>query len=576
MYRVTEWRVDSRHENQQSLNARPRRVLPRLEPFYYLKNFELVLSTVRERYADLLSAQESGFIADFVQLPPQSRALLVRMVMRRGELFKGSKLNYVEIGDTRAAVQPLVDKNWVNDRPALNVEDLQSILTKSELIRAGALPPRHAADWPKAAIVSQLRTQCPDTKTFDRWWPASTDTVYRLLTGPICERFRLLFFGNYRQTWSDFVTADLNIFTFEKVDQSLQCRPFQTRAQIVVCEQVQECGVLLEEGMPLDDLVRLIPEPVTDCDWLEDARQKLLFRIARECERCGDIPRAISMYSGCTHRGARSRLIRLLSRAREWEASRALCLLARAAPESDEELQHALRILPRVHKKLGIPWTDACVAPRIPEFNLVFGGARGPGAVEYHVRDHLAHGLGDPSTVRYVENGLINALFGLLCWPAIFAAVPGAFVHDFQRGPVDLASGHFHRRRQRQFEACLSELESDRYRRSIWKTFDSKWGIQSPFVRWSAVDKTLLRWALDCFPAAHLRYWFEWILRNVEDNRAGFPDLVQFWPEERRYRLIEVKGPGDRVQDNQRRLLEYCVLHGMPVAVCYARWTICG
>jgi hypothetical protein len=186
----------------------------------------------------------------------------------------------------------------------------------------------------------------------------------------------------------------------------------------------------------------------------------------------------------------------------------------------------------------------------------------------------LAHGLADPNTVRYVENGLINALFGLLCWPAIFAPVPGAFFHDFQRGPVDLHSGHFYRRRQREFDVCLAELDSDRYRQSIWKTFDVKWGIQSPFVRWSAVDRPLLRWALDCFPATHLRRWFEWILRNVQDNRAGFPDLVQFWPEERRYRLIEVKGPGDRVQDNQRRLLEYCVLHEIPVAVCHVRWTI--
>jgi len=49
------------------------------------------------------------------------------------------------------------------------------------------------------------------------------------------------------------------------------------------------------------------------------------------------------------------------------------------------------------------------------------------------------------------------------------------------------------------------------------------------------------------------------------------PDLVQFWPMERRYRLIEVKGPGDRLQDNQRRLLEFCVSHRMPVSVCYLR-----
>jgi len=554
-------------------SVRTRRVLPRLETFYYLKNFELVLSTVRERYEDLLSADQSRFIARYVQMPLPSRALLTRMVMRRGEIFKGSKLHYAEIGDTRAAAQPLIDAGWVTDRPALNIDQLQSILTKLELIRAGSLPPR-LAGWPKAALVSLLRAKFPDPKTFDRWCPASTDTVFRLLVTPLCERFRLLFFGNYQQSWTDFVTADLKIFHYEKVDRSLRCRPFQTRTQIVVFEQVQECRELLHEGMPPEDLVRFIPKPVADCDWLEDIRQELLFGIARECERRGDIPLAISMYSDCTHRGARSRLIGLMSRTRQWEASRALCLRAQETPESDAELQYVQRMLPRVHKKLGLPWTNGVVAPPIPEFEIVFEQVPGPGAIEYHVRDRLAHNLADPNTVRYVENGLINALFGLLCWPAIFAPVPGAFFHDFQRGPVDLASGHFYRRRRREFDDCLSHLESGRYRRSIWKTFDAKRGIKSPFVRWSAVDETLLRWALDCFPATHLRYWFEWILGNVQDNRAGFPDLVQFWPEERRYRLIEVKGPRDRVQDNQRRLLEYCVLREMPVAVCYAKWTI--
>ncbi len=96
--------------------------------------------------------------------------------------------------------------------------------------------------------------------------------------------------------------------------------------------------------------------------------------------------------------------------------------------------------------------------------------------------------------------------------------------------------------------------------------------MQSPFVRWRGLDRTVLRWALDCFPATHLRLWFEWIVRDVGENRAGFPDLVQFWPPERRYRMIEVKGPGDRLQANQRRLLEFCAAHGMPVAVCHVRW----
>jgi hypothetical protein len=44
----------------------------------------------------------------------------------------------------------------------------------------------------------------------------------------------------------------------------------------------------------------------------------------------------------------------------------------------------------------------------------------------------------------------------------------------------------------------------------------------------------------------------------VKDNRTGFPDLIQFWPAERRYDMIEVKGPGDRLQDNQLRWIDYC------------------
>ena len=52
--------------------------------------------------------------------------------------------------------------------------------------------------------------------------------------------------------------------------------------------------------------------------------------------------------------------------------------------------------------------------------------------------------------------------------------------------------------------------------------------------------------ALACIPAPHLKLWCERILADIQANRSGFPDLIQFWPDERRYHMIEVKGPGDR------------------------------
>ncbi|MGV8597625.1 VRR-NUC domain-containing protein, partial [Pseudomonas aeruginosa] len=45
-------------------------------------------------------------------------------------------------------------------------------------------------------------------------------------------------------------------------------------------------------------------------------------------------------------------------------------------------------------------------------------------------------------------------------------------------------------------------------------------------------------------------------------------------PAQRRYRMVEVKGPGDRLQDNQLRWLQFCCEREMPVAVCYVRWHV--
>lgn len=81
----------------------------------------------------------------------------------------------------------------------------------------------------------------------------------------------------------------------------------------------------------------------------------------------------------------------------------------------------------------------------------------------------------------------------------------------------------------------------------------------------------LLELALACFPATNLRLWFEWIVRDVVQNRASFPDLVQFRLSERRYRMVEIKGPGDRLQENQLRFLKFCTEHRMPVFVCWVR-----
>ena len=208
----------------QSPNAPSR--YARLEPCYYLDNFAAVLATIRSRYADLLAPEELRFVTEFPQLPRNARSLLARMVMRRGELFRASRLQYAEIGDARAAAVPLIDAGWLTDRPMLRVEQLHSILTKPELLRCLRLPSRYSS-WRKASLIAMLKTQFARPRCFSDWWPGEAEVVYALLVAPACERFRLMFFGNHRQGWSDFVTVDLKIFKYEKIGTTCTAGPFR-------------------------------------------------------------------------------------------------------------------------------------------------------------------------------------------------------------------------------------------------------------------------------------------------------------------------------------------------------------
>jgi tetratricopeptide (TPR) repeat protein len=538
------------------------------DPFYYLNNFMQVLDWIEHRYADLLSEDEQGFIQACKLLPRESRALLVRMVMRKGIHFRASKLHYAEIGDIDAAIGPLLELGWVDERMPLPLETLFEVLLKAEILQcfAGHIeqPKGKKSDW-LPALNEQFAAAC----SFGDWCPSLDERLFSLTIMGLCDRLRLMFFGNLYQDWTEFVLADLGVFTYEKVEFCAESRGLRSREDVDACLYLYQCQQQFEAGAALADVVAQIGGLVLDNPWLQRRRDKLLFQMAQYCERSADFPTALSLYRQCAYPGARLRLIRVLERCDEYELALELAEQADQAPESAAEQQQLLRMLPRLRRKLGGPPIKRAPARDMQRLDLHLPRNDPALSVEFHVQAHLSD---DSAPVHYVENSLVNSLFGLLCWPAVFAPVPGAFFHPFQRGPVDLLSEDFHGRRAELFQACLAELDDGRYRQTIRQRFASKRGVQSPFVFWSVLSEDLLEQALACIPAEHLKHWFNRLLLDIKANRAGMPDLIQFWPQQKTYRMIEVKGPGDRLQDNQLRWLEFCHEHQMPIAVCYVQW----
>ncbi|MFI8981993.1 VRR-NUC domain-containing protein [Ectopseudomonas khazarica] len=532
---------------------------------YYLANFRKALDWLDTHHRDLMDAAEQAFVANFVQLPLPSQALLVRLVMRKGVHFRASKLRYAEIGDIATAAGALLASGWLIEHAALTFDELGALLLKDELAThfADDLP---GGSLRKSELLEHLRALHTEPRSLADWCPRLDERLLSLAIGPLCDRLRLMFFGNLAQDWSEFVLADLGIFRYEQVPITPGSRGFRSRQDVDDYLHLRLCREAFEAGVTVPEVLQQLGDFASASAHINERHQRLLLQLAQHLERAGELDSALTLYRDTRALGSRQRQIRVLERLGQDAEALTLVEQVLEAPLNAEEAQLAGRARTRLRKRLGLP--AAPKAAKLDEDRLDLRLPRAA-SVELAVAAYLA---APDAPVHYVENTLICGLFGLLCWEAIFAPLPGAFFHPFHTGPVDLHRADFHARRSELFAACLARLDDGSYRDAMRRTHAEKFGIQSPFVFWELLDAERLEQALACLPPAHLVAWFRRLLADIRENRAGMPDLIQFWPREGRYRMIEVKGPGDRLQDNQKRWLAFCAEHGMPVSVCYVEW----
>src|ERR1700733_15320506 len=87
--------------------------LPVLPVYYYHDHFTEMLFFISEIYGPVLTERHRAFVEIFKTLSKDAQCLLIRMINRRGRLFRHSAFRYAEIADARSALEELRERDLV-------------------------------------------------------------------------------------------------------------------------------------------------------------------------------------------------------------------------------------------------------------------------------------------------------------------------------------------------------------------------------------------------------------------------------------------------------------------------------
>ena len=562
-------------------------VVDNLPVGYYRDNVAFLFEFVLQRYADLLTPVERAYGGQFFLLSLSAQRLYVRLALRKGPLFRSDKLQYSEIPAIAAVASELIEAGYLGRGEDAPFDALLRLLVKPELSRFRALCAVEIsplASSGREALIDDLRVNSNAEALrgfidFD---------VYEPLQLPILRLFRLLFFGNLYQDFTEFVLNDLGILPYEDYAIDQETRFFDSRELLeqasTLAELRDQAQALIESGsvVGLQAFASMLPEGVAP--ELQRQLDKINNRVARQLERYGDSAAALQLYTRTTTGMARERRVRLLANdPLHWAVALDLCAQILMTPEDESEHDFAASFATRLYRKFE---AHEHAAAECPSKSVAFFAAKSKPAPDYAVRElrilktperrvellaaDYFEALGD--RVFYVENTLLPSIFGLAYWDIIFAPVRGAFFNPFQRGPADLFTGDFCVQRQIALQdRALALATIDDLRQRVLETLRLKIGRVNPFVHWGGLSSELLENCFAQIPIADFHAFFKQLLADPRANRSGFPDLIVF-PADGGYRLAEVKGPNDKLQTNQTRWLRYFGKCDIPHEVVNVSW----
>ncbi|XP_054417943.1 fanconi-associated nuclease 1 [Pteronotus mesoamericanus] len=188
-------------------------------------------------------------------------------------------------------------------------------------------------------------------------------------------------------------------------------------------------------------------------------------------------------------------------------------------------------------------------------------------ALAYYRRSGFDQGI-------HGEGSTFSTLYGLLLWDVIFMdGIPDVFRNAYQAFPLDLCTDSFFASRGPAIEARLQLIHgapTEQLRAWVADTWQAQEGRAASVVSWDRFAS--LQQAQDlvsCLGGPILSGVCRRLAADFRHCRGGLPDLVVWNSQNHHFKLVEVKGPNDRLSHKQMIWLDELQKLGADVEVCH-------
>ncbi|NXH49715.1 FAN1 nuclease, partial [Dicaeum eximium] len=174
------------------------------------------------------------------------------------------------------------------------------------------------------------------------------------------------------------------------------------------------------------------------------------------------------------------------------------------------------------------------------------------------------------------EGSTFITLYGILMWDIIFMDdIPDVFRNSYQTSPLDLYTDSFYENRRAVIEARLQQLHtasSETLAELVADVWTTQEGKAAALVNWGRfISLQQVQSLVSCLGGTFLSGVFRRLSRDLRHCRGGLPDLLVWRSHSQHFKLVEVKGPNDRLSPKQMLWLSELHKLGAAVEVCHVQ-----